>query len=310
MIGETRIAPADPAALYGLVMPFADTCRLTGNPKYARHMVTVIKRLLWFVGAVSPKDLTAAAIQRYLAALAIAGAAPKTIRNHASAISAFCDFLRRLNLLPINPCRDLTLPRMEERLPNWLRPEEIAELKIAAQNHGILAEVEIALATGVRLSELARMQWADVEVERRMLAVPRSKSHRPRIIPLSRIAVEALERQRTVSGIFAWVFPARRTWRGAWKYIDEARSTTNLAKAMRLAVVGISRFNQGRGVGRGWHLLRHTFASGLAQAGVSLYKIAAWLGHRDVRTTQIYAHLQAGFDNDIERGNLTERKSP
>ena len=52
--------------------------------------------------------------------------------------------------------------------------------------------------------------------------------------------------------------------------------------------------------GRGWHLFRHTFASRAAQAGVSLYKLAAWMGHRDVRTTQIYSHLQAGYEEAIE----------
>ena len=48
------------------------------------------------------------------------------------------------------------------------------------------------------------------------------------------------------------------------------------------------------------HVLRHTFASQLAMAGVSLYKISKWLGHSDFETTQIYAHLQAS-DDDIDR---------
>lgn len=38
-----------------------------------------------------------------------------------------------------------------------------------------------------------------------------------------------------------------------------------------------------------------------ARAGVSLYKLAQWLGHSDVRTTQIYAHLQAGYNGKIEK---------
>ena len=46
---------------------------------------------------------------------------------------------------------------------------------------------------------------------------------------------------------------------------------------------------------------RHTFASRPAQAGVSLYKLAQWMGHSDLRTTEIYAHLQAGCDEEIEK---------
>lgn len=47
------------------------------------------------------------------------------------------------------------------------------------------------------------------------------------------------------------------------------------------------------------HIMRHTFASQLAKAGVSLYKIQQWLGHSDPKTTMIYAHLQAQ-DDEIE----------
>ncbi len=48
------------------------------------------------------------------------------------------------------------------------------------------------------------------------------------------------------------------------------------------------------------HILRHTFASQLAIAGVSLYKISKWHGHSNFSTTQIYANLQAG-DDEIEK---------
>ena len=54
----------------------------------------------------------------------------------------------------------------------------------------------------------------------------------------------------------------------------------------------------------GWHEFRHTFASQLAQKGVSLYKISKWLGHSDISTTQIYAHFAPIYDGDIERLSL------
>ena len=57
--------------------------------------------------------------------------------------------------------------------------------------------------------------------------------------------------------------------------------------------------------GMGFHTLRHTFASRLVQAGVSIYKVSQWLGHRSVNTTQIYAHLATGHDSDIEAGSYT-----
>jgi integrase len=50
------------------------------------------------------------------------------------------------------------------------------------------------------------------------------------------------------------------------------------------------------------HVLRHTFASTAAQQGVSLYKIAAWMGHSQSDVTELYAHL-AAYDDDINRLN-------
>ncbi len=52
---------------------------------------------------------------------------------------------------------------------------------------------------------------------------------------------------------------------------------------------------------RGWHLMRHTFASWLVQAGVPLAKLSAWLGHAQIQTTMRYAHLAPGHDADIDR---------
>ena len=59
----------------------------------------------------------------------------------------------------------------------------------------------------------------------------------------------------------------------------------------------------------GWHEFRHTFASRLAQEGVSLYKICKWLGHADMKTTQIYAHFAPVYDRDIERLSISLTKS-
>ena len=52
--------------------------------------------------------------------------------------------------------------------------------------------------------------------------------------------------------------------------------------------------------GRGWHIIRHTFATKLARAGVELFKIKEWMGHRSINTTMRYGHLQNQYDKAIE----------
>jgi site-specific recombinase XerD len=56
-----------------------------------------------------------------------------------------------------------------------------------------------------------------------------------------------------------------------------------------------------KAVGRGWHLLRHTFASRAVQAGVTIEKIGGWMGHSSAAATRIYAHLAESYDPDIEK---------
>jgi len=100
----------------------------------------------------------------------------------------------------------------------------------------------------------------------------------------------------------AYVFPGRQTWPGGSRHENKPRAINWWMRALHPIQQAVPKFRSlpGKSTGRGWHLFRHTFASRAAQGGVSLYKIAAWLGHSDVRTTRIYAHLQAGFDEDIE----------
>jgi integrase len=56
------------------------------------------------------------------------------------------------------------------------------------------------------------------------------------------------------------------------------------------------------------HVLRHTFASLAAQAGVSLFKIGAWMGHTMAEVTELHSHL-AAYDSDIDQLNGRDQPS-
>lgn len=285
-----------------LLVEFGATVRLTVTERQSRSMDGVVRRFLWQAGIEWPWQISIATVAAYLARLAGIGRADKTVLNHRSALSSFCEFLRSRGLLDGNPCRHVRVRRPERQLPRYLSAAEVGEVLRLARAHGIWPEVCFALSTGLRLSEIIRLQWSDVDVGRRCLSVRKSKSRRPRVVPLNRAARAALARQRRRSGGFHFVFPARQTWPGGWRYVDRPRAINWWLRALRPIQQVVPTFWSlaGSSTGRGWHLFRHTFASRAAQAGVSLYKLAAWLGHSDVRTTQIYAHLEAGFDEDVE----------
>ena len=283
-IGTPASVMTDPREQFALALA------LTAAPKHVRTVSATVKRFLWSKGILQPTDLTAARIQEYLARLLATGRSQKTVANYRSAISTFCDFLRDHGDLTVNPCAAVRLRRPEERLPRYLSEVEVVEALRLAGHHGIWPEVALALATGLRLSEMIRLQWADVDPVRRVLAIRKAKSRRPRIVPLCRQALAALEAQQVVSGTFSYVFPARQTWPGGWRYVDTPRTSNWWRRVLQPLQDALPVFRQGMAptaTGRGWHLFRHTFASRAAQRGVSLYKLAAWLGHSDVRTTQI-----------------------
>jgi len=259
-----------------------------------------VGRMLWWMSAVEPRDIVTASVKRCLAAMAAEGRAPKTLHNYLSAISSFCQFLVENGRLSTNPCRSIRLARLDRGVPCYLLPDELELALAVARKCGIWAEIMVDVSTGLRLGELARLRWEEIDFNNRQLLVSRSKSGRPRTIPLCADAIAALQAQYQLTGKFEHVFPARRTWRGGWRYIDQQRSQQSFLHAFAPIQNAVAKFRSCRGTGRAFHLLRHTFASRLAQAGVSLYKIAAWLGHSDPKTTQIYAHLQPGFDDEIE----------
>ena len=264
-----------------------------------------VGRMLWRMAAMHPQDITIAAIKRCLVGITADGKASKTLRNYLSAMSGFCEFLVEKGLLSKNPCRSIHLAPLERRVPRYLLPDELEGTLAIARKCGVWPAVMLAVSTGLRLGELVRLRWRDVDFDHRQLLVTQSKSGRPRAIPLCTDAIAALQSQYRLTAKFQYVFPARRTWRGGWRYIDQPRSEQSFRRGFVPIQKAVPKFRSCRGTGRAWHLLRHTFASRLAQAGVSLYKIAQWMGHSDVKTTQIYAHLQPGFDPEIEAGHFS-----
>lgn len=148
--------------------------------------------------------------------------------------------------------------------------------------------VRMAIRTGMRAGELAALRWEDVNMARRLITIQRScwrgtfvspKSHRIRSLPVSSDLAEALE-----------ALPRRHEL----VFVQDA-GTPIADRVREHALRRIARRVQVRPFGA--HLLRHTFASHLAMAGVPLPVVQALMGHSTITTTMRYAHLaQSAFD--------------
>lgn len=143
-------------------------------------------------------------------------------------------------------------------------------------NREAAAAIALLVLTGARRSEVSLAKWEDVDLGRGLLRVPRSKNGRTRYIPLSAPAAQLLRVQcaRRVLGN-PYVFPGVKegqpveNLKGPW---TRAKAKAGLRPDFRL------------------HDVRHSFASALANAGTPLNEIGVVLGHRELSTTQRYAH--------------------
>lgn len=149
--------------------------------------------------------------------------------------------------------------------------EEQAILAAAKRfaNPEVYARIVFMMDTGCRDSEVRRLQWDDITDGK--VSFWMTKTDMPRTLPLTRRAQEALEWSKGVGN--AQPFPmAYTTFLEAWRAI--------------LADVGLSKDKT-----LVPYTLRHSCATKLVRRGVDLRRVKDWMGHSNIQTTMIYAHL-------------------
>jgi integrase len=179
--------------------------------------------------------------------------------------------------ITVNPAREVERRRENNLRDRYLLgPEETAlRNTIFAANPARLPELDIAIHTGMRRSEQYGCEWSWVDLDRKVLTVPRSKHGEKRRVYLNDVAVAAFRTLWRFSDgmgkVFAHLYASENT-KGAREWFERA-----------LVEAGISNFR--------WHDLRHTFASRLVMAGVGIHTVQELLGHKTIQVTLRYAHL-------------------
>lgn len=211
-----------------------------------------------------------------------AGIAPATINRYQASIAAVFTWAIKRRIAAkdwTHPCRSLERRPENNSKTRFLSDEERERLLEHARVcpwPRMYLLVLLALTTGARKGELIGLRWADVDLERSMAHVGRSKNGDPKTLPLVPAVVEQL--QRFEAGPAALVFPSPS--RPGQAYAFEAR----WLEVLRAAKVRQFRF----------HDLRHSCASMLAQNGATLLEIGDLLGHRQLQVTKRYSHLTTG----------------
>jgi integrase/recombinase XerD len=202
---------------------------------------------------------------------------PGTVENHVAALRFL--FVRTLHRHEFR--QFLPYPKVRSKLPNILSREEVARLIDASSSLFERTLLMVLYGTGMRRAEIARLKIADIDSQRMVLHVVNGKGGKDRDLPLSPTLLETLRAHWRWLKPQTYLFPSRLhrdceqpiTDKIVWRACTEAAKRAGIRKRVTP------------------HLVRHSWATHLLEAGTDLRTIQLLLGHEDLEVTARYLHL-------------------
>ena len=232
----------------------------------------------------SPASLTDEQLRQYFLYLTNE---KKVARTTATIALCVIRFLYEQTLKQPWPTLRFVRPAPATRLPAVLSRDEVRRVLALVRIPVYRECLTTIYAGGLRLLEGARLQIADIDSGRMLLHI-HGKGKRDRYVPLPTPILPRLRDYWRTHRSREWLFPAptRRGLRHSLAHHGGPVTRSSLQSAFCRAVrkSGIAKRAS-------VHTLRHSYASHLHAAGVSLRLIQEILGHQSLRTTQIYTHL-------------------
>lgn len=239
---------------------------------------------------LSVRELNRLSIRHYLSTLHRKKYNSHSIMRKLTAIRSFCRYLCRQGLLPSNPATGLIPARGQKRLPSFLEVTQAARVMDLPDRKKViglrdLAILELLYGTGIRLMELVGLNLTDVDLVGEVIKV-RGKGKKERILPLGRKAQQALEsyldRRSELS------VKGRRPSRTA-VFLNYQGGRISARSVRRMVTGYLRQVSEKSHLSP--HLLRHTFATHMLDAGADLRAVKELLGHASLSSTQIYTHV-------------------
>lgn len=229
-----------------------------------------------------------AAILKHLIDLRNQGLAARSRARHLVTLRGFYQFLAQEGLIKSNPTELIEMPKSGLHLPEVLSVEDIESLLQTpdiAKVNGLRdkAMLELAYASGLRVSELINLKLSNLNREAGFLRVF-GKGSKERIVPFGAKAAES---------IVAYLENARpQLLKGLTsEYLFVARQGKPMTRQAFWKQLRIYTAKAGIKAGVSPHSLRHSFATHLLEGGADLRAVQMMLGHSDISTTQIYTHV-------------------
>jgi len=218
-----------------------------------------------------------------------------------SALRTFYKFLIRRGVVATSPIKNLALPKLARRLPQFLTKEQMLALletplraldapakrspgrpvSVAACFRDV-AILETIYSCGLRVSELSGLRAADVDGSEQLVRV-RGKGKKERLVPISKTALQAIESY--------WAMLPDRPTGEMPVFLSETKRRTPLSPLMLARRLKKYLMLAGLDPALTPHKLRHSYATHLLDAGADLRSVQELLGHAHLATTQVYTHV-------------------
>lgn len=210
---------------------------------------------------------------------------PNGINIELRHLSAAFSLAVRYGYIINNPFKGIKKVKVPKKLKKYLTKNQSEMLLQSIANTSSYSHVLIALSTGARADEIVKLKWEDIDFNDRLLILD-GKGNKERRVPIPEKLFNYLLSNREKEG-----------------YVCKGtRKPSQLSKRFRFYAdkIGLNHFT--------FHQLRDTYASWLVQNGINLKIIQELLGHEDIQTTLIYAHLAPA--NKFEAVNVLDKLLP
>ena len=228
-------------------------------------------------------------IKSFLAFLGTQSYSKSTVARKLATLRSFYKFCLRRGYVKAHPLATIRTPKQEKRLPKFLELDQISKLLSTPDDRTLLgardrAMLELLFSTGVRVSELVDLNFAEVDFEGQAIRV-RGKGKKQRTTPVGATALAAVQKylqlrradSRSASfdqnAVFVNKHGQRLSTRSVRRKLDKYLLQCGLDPCISP------------------HTLRHSFATHMLNNGADLRSVQELLGHQSLSTTQVYTHL-------------------
>jgi len=223
------------------------------------------------------------------------------IQLRFSALRSFYKFLIRHGVLATSPIKNISLPKLEKRLPKYLTAQQIVDLLKAPMqpfaekkekgrgrpvSAGIcfrdVAVLETIYSCGLRVSELCGLRAEDIDWNEQLVRV-RGKGKKERPVPIGEPALKAIREY--------WSIMELQPTGQSPVFLADKKKPTPIAPYVLQVRLKKHLATAGLDPALTPHKLRHSYATHLLDAGADLRSVQELLGHAHLVTTQVYTHL-------------------